>query len=123
MELFCNLCLHVYVTEHGPEALPVLECLPAAVAAISPDRFPHRDLHAFEQLYNRMPPRNYGWYECRLHVAAKRVYEAGGPAVLRRLWDRFRLSDADLAVALEEVEAELLRVQSDWPRAVGEVAP
>jgi hypothetical protein len=122
MELFCNLYLHVYVTEQEPEALPVLECLPAVVAAISPDRFPHRDLRAFEQLYNRMPPRNYGWYECRLHVAAKRVYDAGGPAVLRRLWDRFRLSDAELAVALEEVEPELLRVQSDWPRAVGEVA-
>ena len=94
----------------------------ADCAAISPDRFPHRDIRAFEQLYNRIPPQNYGWYECRLHVAAKRVYDAGGPAVLRRLWDRFRLSDAELAVALEEVEPELLRVQSDWPRAVGEVA-
>lgn len=123
MELFCNLCLHVYVAEQEAEALPVLECLPAVVAAISPDRFPHRDLRAFEQLYNRIPPQNYGWYECRLHVAAKRVYDAGGPAVLRRLWDRFRLSDAELAIALEELEPELLRVQSDWPRPVGEVAP
>jgi hypothetical protein len=123
MELFCNLCLHVYVAEQDADALPVLECFPAVVAAISPNCFPHPDLRAFEQLYNRMPPQNYGWYECRLHVAAKRVYDAGGAAALRRLWDRFRFSDADLAVALEEVEAELLRAQSDWPRAVGEVAP
>ena len=56
-------------------------------------------------------------------VAASESVEDGGAAVLRRLWDRFRLSDAELAVALEEVEPELLRVPSDWPRAVGEVAP
>jgi hypothetical protein len=113
-ELFCNLCLHVYVAEQEPDELPALECFPAALAAISPVRFPNRDLHSFEELYTRMPPQNYGWYECRLHVAAKRVYDAGGSAALRLLWDRFRFSDADLAVALEEMEPQLACVLSEW---------
>lgn len=113
-ELFCNLCLHVYVAEQEPQELPALECFPAAVAAISPDRFPNPDLRSFEALYNRMPPQNYGWYECRLHVAAKRVYDAGGSAALRLLWDRFRLCDADLAGALEEIEPQLACVLSEW---------
>jgi hypothetical protein len=117
-ELFCNLCLHVYVAEHEPGALAALECFPAVLAAVSPDRFPNRDLHTFEALYNRMPPQNYGWYECRLHVAAERVYDAGGTAALRGLWDRFRFSEADLGVALEEVEPQLASVLSDWPPAV-----
>ncbi|MDP9278390.1 MAG: hypothetical protein M3P00_03145 [Gemmatimonadota bacterium] len=61
-----------------------------------------------------MPPQNYGWYQCHLHVAAKRVYDAGGAAALRRLWDRFRFSDEDLATALEEVEPQLARVFTEW---------
>jgi hypothetical protein len=113
-EFFCNLCLHTYVAEEEPEALDVLEAFPAAVAAVPPEHMVHDDLGTFEQIYDRMPPHNYGWYQCRLHAAAKRVYDAGGPVVLRRLWNRFRLSDAELIVALHEVEPELGRFLTEW---------
>jgi hypothetical protein len=113
-EFFCNLCLHTYVAEEEPQALEVLEAFPAAVAAVPPERMLHNDLGTFEQVYDRMPPHNYGWYQCQLHVAAKCVYDAGGAAVLRRLWDRFRLSEAELTVALCEIEPELGRFLTEW---------
>jgi len=116
-EFFCNLCLHTYVAEEEPDVLQVLEAFPAAVAAVRPEHMQHNDLGTFEQLYDRMPPHNYGWYQCRLHAAAKRVYEAGGAAVLRHLWDRFRVTDAELTVALHEVEPELARVLTEWTAA------
>jgi hypothetical protein len=113
-EFFCNLCLHTYVAEEEPKALAVLEAFPAAVAAVPPEQMQHSDLDTFEQIYDRMPPHNYGWYQCRLHVAAKRVYDAAGAATLRRLWDRFRLDEEGLAIALREVEPELARVLTEW---------
>jgi len=116
-EFFCNLCLHTYVAEEEREVLQVLEAFPAAVAAVRPEHMRHNDLGTFEQLYDRMPPHNYGWYQCRLHAAAKRVYEAGGAAVLRHLWDRFRVTDAELTGALHEVEPELARVLTEWTAA------
>jgi hypothetical protein len=114
MELFCNLCLHTYVAEAEPEASTVLEAFPSAIAAVPSDYVEHSDLATFEQLYDRMAPQNYGWYQCRLHVAAKRVYDAGGAGALRRLWDRFRLSEQDLSATLREVEPELGRVLVEW---------
>ena len=114
-ELFCNLCLHTYVAEEEPGTLPVLEAFPAVVAAVPPERVEHSDLAVFEQLYDRMPPHNYGWYQCRLHAAAKRVYDAGGPAVLRGLWTRFRVADEKLVSALDAIEPELARVLLEWP--------
>ena len=114
MEFFCNLGLHTYIAEKEPDALPLLEAFPAAVASVSAEHVQHSDLATFEQLYDRMPPQNYGWYQCRLHVAAKHVYDAGGRDALRRLWDRFRLVEDDLASALREVEPQLARLPIDW---------
>jgi hypothetical protein len=116
-EFFCNLCLHTYVAEKEPDELAVLEAFPAAVAAVPPEHMQHSDLNTFEQLYDRMLPHNYGWYQCRLHVAAKRVYDVGGAGALRRLWNHLRLSEEDLAAALQEVEPELARVPTEWTAA------
>jgi hypothetical protein len=113
-EFFCNLCLHTYVAEDEPSALPALEAFPSVISAVPPERVHYSDLATFERIYDRMPPQNYGWYQCHLHVAAKHVYDAGGAAALRRLWDRFRFSDEDLATALEEVEPQLARVFTEW---------
>jgi hypothetical protein len=50
-----------------------------------------------------------------LHAAAKRVYDAGGPAVLRGLWTRFRVADEKLVSALDAIEPALARVLLEWP--------
>jgi len=43
----------------------------------------------FESSYTEIVskhPKNYGWHQCRLHVAAARIYDAGGSSVLPNLW-------------------------------------
>jgi hypothetical protein len=46
-------------------------------------------LEQFESNYNEIGtkhPKNYGWYQSRLHAAARETYDAGGKAVLQKLW-------------------------------------
>jgi hypothetical protein len=45
-------------------------------------------------------PLTYVWYQFRFTMMAKGVIDAAGPAVLRRLWDAFALSDEQLADVL-----------------------
>jgi len=111
-ELTCNLALHNYVASEEPSLLPVLETFPAALAACHPSRFRYRSLADFEARYAfGMEPLNYGWYQCRLHVGARRIHESAGAGALRRLWDTFGaapravpddLSDEQLATLLDE---------------------
>jgi len=72
-EFFANLCLHAYVASVEPEQLSTLETFPRLIVALGPDNFRHRTLEAFEALYTKVGPQNYGWYQCRLHLAAKKV--------------------------------------------------
>ena len=121
-ELFGNVCLHTYVAVESPATLPVLETFPLAFGTIDPLLFQHRSLADFERLYIGVGLENYAWYQCRLHVLAKQLYDADGIAPLRRMWDRFlltspeKLSDQELVVALERdvhpVVAEAVRT---WP--------
>ena len=117
-ELFANLCLHSWVATVDAEQLPTLEAFPQAIAALDPSRFEHRSLEDFETIYSEMDPVNYGWYQCRFHVAAKRAHDAGGTAVLTRLWRRFVFPDGRLAETLEnEVHPEVANVLTTWPTA------
>ena len=117
-ELFANLCLHCYVAIADVERLPILETFPQVIAPLAPGAFEHRTLDDFESVYSGMDPVNYGWYQCRLHVAAKRAYDAGGAAVLARLWRRFAPSDSQLCESLRtEVHPELAKTVSSWPQA------
>jgi hypothetical protein len=78
MELFCNLALHSYVATHEPDQLPVLETFPQVFAQMDPSRFAHRSLEDFERLYVGVGPENDGWYQVKLYVGAKRIYDSGG---------------------------------------------
>lgn len=120
MELFCNICLHAYVVAREPEQLPALETFPQIVAGAGAGELRYRSLDDFERLYIDVGAQNYGWYQCRFHVAAKRIYEAGGIGALQRLWKAFpqsdeKLSDERLAARLrEDVHAEVERVPTTW---------
>ena len=123
-EIFPNLCLHAYVTSVEPERIPDLEVFPEAVAAVAASRMPHHSPADFEALYVDVGPQAYGWYQCRLHAAAKRVYDAAGVSVVRRLWDCFcrsSVSGGDLPnqqlarILARDVHPELAAVLTTWP--------
>jgi hypothetical protein len=101
-EFFCNVCLHAYVAEIEPESLPALTIFPRLVAAVSGERLPHRTLDEFERLYVDMPGTNYGWWQCRLQVAAGELFDAAGRRGVQRLWSAFRVDDSQLLTTLEE---------------------
>lgn len=119
-ELLANMMLHTYVAENEPEALPALETLPEMVVRAGSAEYEHTSLADFERLYTGMDAKNYGWYQSRLHVAAKQIYEAGGKEVVSRLWDALKnneedLSDAQLIELLEtEVHQSVADVVLKW---------
>lgn len=121
MELFCNICLHAYVAGREPGQLRALDTFPRIVAGAGAGNLHHRSLRDFEKLYTDVGSRNYGWYQCRLHVAAKNIFDAGGIDALRRLWKTFlrireNVTDDDLAAVLEgEVHPAVEHVLSTWP--------
>lgn len=121
-ELFGNVCLHSHIADTSPATLPVLETFPLAFGTIDPARFHHRSLADFERLYLGVGPENYAWYQCRLHVVAKRLYDADGVEPLRRLWDRFavapseQLSDQELVITLRRnVHPVVAEAMLAWP--------
>ena len=95
-ELACNLALHGYAAAEEPGQLPVLVALPAAVAAIEPPGTGYSTLADFDTYYaENMDPWNYGWYQCRFHVAAARVHDTAGAGAVRHLWRTFLARAAD----------------------------
>jgi hypothetical protein len=88
-ELFCNILLHTYIAEKEPSLLPALTVFPNMVVAAGKDEYKFTSLAAFETNYNELGkqyPKNYGWYQSRLHAAAREIYDACGREVLQRLW-------------------------------------
>ncbi len=121
VELYCNLCLHAYVAALEPEQLPVLETFPQTLVDLGFAHLPYHTLNKFEELYAGMPPQNFIWYLSKLHLAAKRLHDAGGAEILPRLWKMLLHSsegesDSRLAVRLrDEVHPEAERVLTAWP--------
>jgi hypothetical protein len=120
-ELFANLCVQAYLADRAPEQLPLWTLLPERMMALPVDRVRHRSLDAFERMYVDVGPENYVWYQFRLAVAAREIYDAAGTDALRRLYRTFvaqenRLTDGQLAELLEaQVHPTVARVMSTWP--------
>jgi len=74
----------------------------------------------FEKRYDNMNPKNYGWYQCRLHVAAKNIYNAGGQKTFVKLWkglmeNKEKMTDEQFALFLDKkVSGQVAKVQTDW---------
>jgi hypothetical protein len=115
-ELFCNVSLDAYVVGEEPELLPALATFPHLVAEVPGSRLPYRTVRDFELLYDSMPGPNYGWFQCRLHVAARRLVDESGPVVVRRLWDAFRIGNAQLAQKLGDVHPQLGLLAEEFDR-------
>jgi hypothetical protein len=89
-ELFCNIFLHTYIAEKSPALLPALTVFPQMVVAGGTNGFTFTTLPQFEENYNMIAqkhPKNYGWYQCKLHVAAQKIHDAGGKNVIAKLWN------------------------------------
>ena len=120
-ELFVNIMLHTYVAEREPQLLPVLETFPNMVLGGGTAEFKYTNLVDFERLYATlgMGPKNYGWYQCRLHSASKDIYNAGGKDVLIRLWDALKMhqeemTDETFVSLLKEVHPSVAEVYLGW---------
>jgi len=67
-----------------------------------------------------MDPRNYGWYQCRLHIAGKNIYNKGGEETFIKLWkglltNHDKMTDEQFASFLNtKVHYEVAVVLTDW---------
>lgn len=121
-ELFVNIMLHTFVAEKRPDLLPALETFPNLVIAAGTSEFNHTTLEDFEALYPTlgMGPKNYGWYQCKLHSAAKDIYNAGGKTVFIKLWKILQLRQEDMtddtfaALLQKEVHPEVANIFLNW---------
>ena len=120
-ELECNLAMHGYVAAEEPGQLPALITFPAAIAAIEPPGTGYRMLADFDTYYaGNMDPWNYGWYQCRLSVAAARVHDSAGAGAARRLSDAF-LSRAARTDGEDLSDEELMRLLDQADPAIGDI--
>jgi len=101
-EFFANLCLHAWVAERRPEALPTLLTLPRLGAKAPAEAFTYRSRDDFERLYSDVGGANYVWFQFRLQLEAAALYDRAGAQAVSRLFDAFRLDDLALAWRLEE---------------------
>lgn len=119
-ELFVNIMLHTYVAENEPENLPALTVFPEMVIESGIEGFKYTTLEDFEERYDNMSGQNYGWFQSRLHSAAKDIYNAGGKEVFIKLWNALKsnkqkLTDDELLKLLDEqVHPEVGNVLRKW---------
>jgi hypothetical protein len=109
-ELFVNIMLHTYVAEEKPELLPALETFPDMVIGKGSSAYTYTSLEDFEMLYPTlgMGPENYGWYQSKLHSAAKDIFNSGGKEVMNRLWAALKKHQEEMT---DEEFIEMLRTE------------
>ena len=110
-ELFANILLHTYIAENEPELLPALTLFPQMVVS-STDKasLKYTSLMELENNYDELGqkyPQNYGWYQCRWHIAARTIYDEGGTQAFKNLWSALKtqqenVDDATFAKMLSE---------------------
>lgn len=123
-ELFVNIFLHVHVAENEPELLPALTVFPKMVVyTTNPADLKYTSLQDLDAHYNELGqkyPRNYGWYQCRWHMASDNIYESAGVKGFVKLWDALKteravLNDEELAAMLtQKVHFSVANVMLKW---------
>ncbi|NEN24390.1 hypothetical protein G3O08_12835 [Cryomorpha ignava] len=90
-ELFANIFLHTYIATKEPEMLPALTVFPTMVVnSTNKEDLKYTTLNELEanyELIGKQYPKNYGWYQCRWHMAAANIYENGGIVTFQNLWE------------------------------------
>lgn len=124
-ELFCNILLHTYIAENEPEQLPALTVFPNMVIAGGTNGYKYTALQDVEDRYEEIGKyhaKNYGWYQSRWHHSAGVIYEAGGKALLTKLWNALQqqqtsLTNEELLLFLDKAGAKpVADVMRYWER-------
>jgi hypothetical protein len=122
-ELFSNILLHTYIAENEPDLLPALTIFPKMVVAGGKSELKYTSLKDLETKYNEIDqkyPKNYGWYQCRWHMAAGNIYDAGKVETFKKLWVTLRsqkevLDDTSFATLLSKnVHQSVANVLLKW---------
>ena len=123
-ELFANIFLHTYIAEKQPNSLPALTVFPKmVVSSTNKEELKYTTLDELESNYNiisQQYPNNYGWYQCRWHMAAGNIYDDGGIQTFQNLWQILKnqqdpLDDLAFASLLSsKVAQSIADVQIKW---------
>ena len=100
-ELFANLGAVGYLASEEPDELPVYMTFCRAGCDVPPSRVACSALADMASSFEDGGFANYVWYQCRLIVAAERLWSSHGVDVLRAL----QAGDIDVATEVER----------DWP--------
>lgn len=121
-ELLCNILLHTYLADNNPKQLPYITVFTkTAVSSFPTQRLKFTKLEDFEANYNEIAknfPDNYGWYQCRFHVMAGDIYDAGGASSMKKIWSMLlsqkqKLNDEEL-LKLLNTDAALQKAIANW---------
>ena len=96
-ELFANLGAVGYLASEEPDELPVYMTFCRAGCDVPPSRVACSALADMANSFEQGGFVNYVWYQCRLIVAAERLWNTGGVGALRAL----RAGEVDVAAEVE----------------------
>ena len=123
-ELFANIFLHTYIAEIEPELLPALTVFPRMVVSSTDKKeLQFTSLNDLESNYDKIGqqfPNNYGWYQCRWHMAAANIYDTGKITAFKNLWFTLKqqheiLDDSSFEKLLSaKVHQSVADVQLKW---------
>lgn len=122
-EVFVNILLHTYIAEKEPALLPALTLFPKMVIGGGSSEFTFttlKDVHEKYQEIAMKHPKNYGWYQCRWHEGAAKIYNAAGKNVGKKIWLvlqnlKVNLSDKELASVMKtKVHTSVFELISNW---------
>lgn len=116
-ELFANIGFQGYIAEVEPDQLPTLETVCQVTWDAPAERWPVRPLNRMEDGLAD-GPLNYLWFEFRLLVVAKTIWNAGRMTALRSFRDTLRrpsLSDDQILTAIGAIDPDAERALNDWP--------
>jgi hypothetical protein len=108
-ELFANLGMQGYIAEREPESLAAMETVFEVIGQTSPARW---TFHRLDEMYNStsdpgMDGTNYVWFEFRLQMLAKRLWNSAGAAGFQRLSGILHgpaLADEEIIGVLSELD-------------------
>lgn len=127
-ELFCNVLLHTYIAEMEPDLLGPLTLFPEMVVSTTDKAsMQYTTLEELENNYNHIGqnhPQNYGWYQCRWHVGAGKIFDGCGLDGIKNLWmtlktQREILDDGAFTELLKaKVHQRVADIPLEWNKAL-----